>query len=135
MESGRAILDLLNQSDMECNPILEVGQEPWMPSLDECLLMKLEARESKESGADNWNEETFGAGQVEDWDYSQVLPPRTVTEVPLPYALLPPPPPPPGLSVSNASPMKIELRPDGSIGTPMSTTSGSDAEASDSESQ
>lgn len=76
----------------------------WKPdaetlSIDELLLMKLEARESKESGFDLYNNETFGTGQVDEWDSTKVLP-RTSNKEPKNVQ-----------SRLTAEPVKIEIEP------------------------
>jgi hypothetical protein len=121
---GMDILALLNRAPTESNIDNHTQwlQEPETLSVDELLLMKLEARESQESGFDEWNDETFGPGIIDNWDFTQVLPPRDKAS-PLSHSPLSPPY---GLLNDICHGERIHT---------MSTSSGSDSDMSDSVSQ
>lgn len=73
-------------------------------STDDILLIQMEERESKESGADEWNDETFGPGAGSDsWDFNSMISAHADLELG-PPGMAPVPldiEPPPGLSLQH----------------------------------
>lgn len=102
VDIGRSILALIK-------PVLEdseVTDDPDELCIDDLLLIKMEEREAKESGADDWNEVTFGSSMdtgiqsteenvLSDNAANAKLPPRQESNNPVP------PSPPPGLLLPN----------------------------------
>lgn len=125
-KAGRDLLHLLGKDDVE--PHLQSDYNEDTLGIDDILLARMEEREGRESGADRFNEDTFGAGLMNDWDYSQVLPSKhkemDATPPPSGLACLPPGLFDPAVLAASES----------NTTTPVPTTLGSDAGGPDSDS-
>jgi hypothetical protein len=156
VQAGQELLALLKPEESE-------KSNGDLHSIDDMLLIKLEERESKESGADNWNEDTFGADTAEGWDFDAMLlanealrcsQDRSARRLPPAPAELPPVPPtalaethmqekvlPPGLPVppGRACSPELHITRDENVAPPpglsLRSNSGSDADISDAEPQ